>query len=103
MPCPKCGSIDIVYAGKYFINRTNIPIPRLRCKNCNSCFTLRNSMLGKKIPLGIRKKVLRLWKTKKPNKNKFDALRKKTYSTRDISQLVGVSKSYVWEIVKKCQ
>jgi len=101
MPCPKCGSIDIVSAGKYSINRTKKPISRLKCKKCKSQFTVRTSMFKKQIPLKIRKKVLKLWRTKKPNKNKFDGLKKKTYSIREISKLLGVSKTYVWGVVKE--
>lgn len=101
MPCPKCGSIDIISAGEYHIDRTSIPIKRLKCKECGAKFTLRSVMFHKQLPIQVRKKVLRLWKTRKYNTNKFDRYKKRTYSTRDIARMLNISKSYVWDVVKK--
>lgn len=58
-------------------------------------------MFRKKVPIKIRKRILELWKTRKYDINKFDNRKKRTYSTRDIARKIGVSKSFVWEIVKK--
>lgn len=100
MSCPKCGNVNFVSAGTYSIKRTNIPIQRMRCKDCGVCFTLRTSMFHKKVPIKLRKKVLKLWKTRKYNTSKFDSHRKRTYSTRDIARMLKVSKSFVWDVIK---
>lgn len=101
MQCLKCKSTDVKKAGMYRIKRTNIARERFRCKNCGFSFTVRTTMFRKKISIHLIKKILRLWKTEKPNKNKFDGTGKITYSTREIARLLGVSKTYVWNVVKK--
>ncbi len=58
-------------------------------------------MYGKqnKIPYKLRVQIKKLYKTKKPDTNKYDRLHKKTYSTREISKMTGVSKTTVHEII----
>ena len=99
MPCPNCNSINITYAGKYK-NGNGLLKHRMLCKDCKSNFILRTPMYKKKIPLKVRNKIIQLSKTDKGFIGKYDGLKKKTYSTREISSIVGVSKSYVFDIIK---
>lgn len=99
-PCPKCSSTNINKAGMYRIKRTNIARERFRCKDCGFCFTARTSMFRKKIPFYLKKKILKLYKTKKFYINKFDALKKQSFSTREIAKMLGVSKSFVHKVIK---
>ena len=100
MSCPKCGSNKIGLGGTYNVKRTTIKIVRLRCKRCEHSFVRKNLMYRKKKHISIRKKILKLWKTKKLDINKYYATRKKTYSTREIARMLNVSKTYVWSVVK---
>lgn len=63
-------------------------------------FIIRDVNFRKKISFKIRDQVLRLYRTKKPHKTKFDGMKKNTYSTREIAQMLNVSKSFVGVIVK---
>lgn len=101
MPCPKCGGINIVLGGKYRIKRSNIPRQRLRCKDCGKTFIIKTKSYRKRVLLKIRRQIISLYKTKKPYKNVFDNLHKKTYSTREIAKILNVSKSFVHNVIKK--
>lgn len=99
MSCPKCGGNDIVLGGKYKVKRTRILIQRLRCRDCNATFVVKNKNFKKRIGIRIRKKILSLYKTRKPNVNKFDGTHKRTFSTREVARMLGVSKSFVHKVI----
>lgn len=101
MKCPKCRSNNFVLGGKYAIKRTKIRIQRFRCKDCGHNFVRRTRMYRAKISFKIRDEIIKMYRTKKPYKNKFDVLKKKTYSTREIARRLNVSKSFVHSVVKK--
>ena len=100
MPCPKCGGINFVLGGKFKTKMSNRLRQRLRCKDCKTLFIVRNKTFKLKIPFKIRNKILSLYRTKKPYKNKFDCLHKSTYSTREIAKMMDVSKSFVYKVIK---
>ena len=99
MSCPKCKSTKIVKAGKYQIKRMGVH-HRWRCKNCNHHFIVRTLNYRKKIPVHIRDKILKLYKTKKLIINKYDNLKKQTYSTREIAEMLNLSKAFVASVIK---
>ena len=101
MSCPKCGSDNLGFGGKYIIKRTRIKIQRFICNDCEHNFVRRTKAYRKRISFKIRDKITELYKTKKPYKNKFDPLKKKTYSTREIARMLNVSKSFVYNVIKK--
>lgn len=103
MPCPKCGGVNFVLGGTYKIARSVRLNQRLKCRDCKTTFTVRTKSFGKKIPLDTRKKIIALYKTKKPYKIKFDSLRKSTYSTREIAKKLNVSKSFVYNVIKESE
>ena len=99
MICPKCERIS-VKKGSYRIERTTVAQRRFYCKKCNYHFTERNIGFKKKIPLWKVGQILILNKKQKGYIRKFDASIKKTYSTREISEKIQLSKSYVAKAVK---
>lgn len=101
MPCPKCGNNNIILGGKYKIKRTHIVIQRFRCKSCRHSFIRRTKTYRKRIPFKIRNEIIKLYRTKKPYKNKFNGLKKQTFSTREIARRLNVSKSFVHKIIKE--
>lgn len=103
MPCPKCGSTNIGSGGKYKAKKKSSIKYRLRCRDCKHSFILRTKTYRKKIPIKIREKIIKLYKTNKGYINKFDNLKKTTYSTREIAEILNVSSSFVWDIIKKIE
>lgn len=101
MPCPKCNGIDIVLGGRYKIKRSKMPRQRLKCNRCKATFIIKTESYRKKVSLDTRKKIISLYKTKKPYKSRFGNLHKDTYSTREIAKMLDVSKSFVYEVIKK--
>jgi len=99
MPCSRCDSDRIVMAGKYKVNKSKIQ-HRLRCKNCGHTFIIKTLMYRKKIPLKVRNKIKTLYKRKKYFISKYDSLKIDIYPTRDIATMLGVSKSFVYGVIK---
>ena len=64
------------------------------CVKCNHVFAPPNSKIAK-LNDEIKQKIIKLHKTAKPFKNKYDNLKKSTYSTREVSIITGVSHSAV--------
>lgn len=82
--------------------RSIFPQRRYHCKKCNFHFSERNRNFGvEKHPLWIRKKILGMWSMKKSYINKYDNLRKETYSTREIAKRFDVSPSFVHRLVNE--
>ena len=100
MVCPRCKGSNIIKHGKFNIKRSKRPIQRFECKDCRHNFVIRGVSYRRKIPLKMRKDILKLRKTRKPS-NKYDSTKRKTYSTRDISNITGVGKTTVWKIIRK--
>lgn len=101
MPCPRCNGLNIIRAGHYHTKRSSIAKQRLRCQDCKKTFIVRNGTYKRKIKEKIRREIIKLYRTKKPYKNKFDALNKATYSTREIAMRLDVSKSFVHQVISK--
>lgn len=97
MPCPNCKGISIVRGGTY-LTENKEKRQRLKCKTCKKTYTFDPTY--KRISEDIREKILKLYKTKKKHKNKFDCMKKDTYSTREVSKKLNVSKSFVHTVVK---
>lgn len=94
MPCPKCGNINIGKWGKYKGRR------RYVCKDCNYHFIIRTGMYKKRIPINTRYEILKLFETKKGFINKYDNLKKETYTIREIARMLKLKKSFVNNIVR---
>jgi transposase-like protein len=99
MSCPKCDGTHIIYGG--FFYRKDGKKQRYKCYDCGKSFIVKTIGYRNKIPFRIRKKILRLYKTRKGYIGQFDSHKKGTYSTREIAKIVGVSKSVVWSIIQK--
>ena len=48
-----------------------------------------------------RQKIIQMYHTYKSTKNKYDKMKKSTYSTREIARMTGVSSSAVSKIILK--
>lgn len=99
MPCPKCESYWLVKKGNYKTKKRIIK-KRYKCKDCGLIFVERNENFRQKLEPMIKLKIMSLWKTKKGFVNKFDNLKKETYSTREIAKKLNVSKSFVHQLIK---
>ena len=102
MSCPRCNSTEVVQAGNYkeLRNRYSENKHRFRCKKCKCSFINRTLDYRKRISYRIRTKIKKLYKQKKMFINKYDGLKKKTYSTREIANMLKLSPSFVHQVVK---
>ena len=99
--CPKCKSAEIIKWGNYIIKRTIVSQRKFKCKKCNSCFTERTDSFRFKTPLWVKQQVLRLYDKEKGFVNKYDRLKKTTYSIREIAKMLKIDKGTVHYVVRK--
>jgi len=93
LPCPKCKSKKTTKGG--FVNSKQ----RYLCNGCGISFIKRTADYKMKIKPDMRNKILDMYNTKKDYINKYDNKHKKTYTTREIANSLGVSKSFVHKLV----
>lgn len=104
--CPYCSKNPfnevnkITYEGRYYVKSLNNYEQRYLCLLCKKSFINRKHIKIRKYDENIKKKIVELYNTKKDYINKFDMMKKTTYSTREISKLTGVSKSVVANLTK---
>lgn len=98
MICPMCKGTYIQKRG--FRTWKDKKVQEYRCMNCKHIFTLFRRRLSE-IPIELKEKVLELSHTMKPFINKYDQLKKVTYSTRDIAKLQGLGHSTIARIIKE--
>lgn len=102
IPCPRCSYKKAKYMTSYKVNRSKERARRFECIHCKMMFTERTEDFGRKtVPKWKVEKIIEYYRIRKPRINKYDAFKKETFSTREISSLFKVSKSFVQKIVKE--
>lgn len=97
--CYRCNSNKISLHSRYNTKAHGYR-NRFRCTECNYDFILRDKTYGRYISYHIIKRILLLNITKKSYINKYDRLKKTTYSTREIAARVNVSRAAVHQIIQ---
>ena len=101
MACPKCKAYKSRLAGKTYPKNRIFSKQRFQCLKCGFYFLERDINFKKKVPNWIRKRVIKLYNSRKAIVNKYDNMKKRTYSTREIAKKLNVSKTYVWKVTRK--
>ena len=71
---------------------------RYKCKDCRRMFIIGKHL--NMITLKQEKEIIRLSKRINPYASKFDNRKKKTYSIRQITKIMGVSQTTVEKVLK---
>jgi len=103
--CPRCNSEHIISAGFYVTKMYNKRY-RFRCLKCNRYFVVGEKIKG--VSHKQQKEIVRLSRKRNPNVSKFDnrkegqsKYKKRTYSLREISKIMGICKETISRVLKK--
>ena len=101
LECPRCLGKKITFGSRYYVRTLNKYEQRYSCITCKKTFINRIHVTIRKYGDYTIKKVLELYNTNKGHINKYDNLKKITYSTREIAKILKISSSGVFGIIKR--
>lgn len=93
-------STHIISCGKYATSKGVIR-NRWKCAHCNYYFIRRDISFNLPYPKHIIIKAIRMYKTNKGYINKYDNLKKLTYSSREIEARTGIPANTILTKVKQ--
>ena len=97
--CIGCGTNHIIKIRTRELLHRN-KIIDYHCRHCNKYFS-NSRFKHKKISQRLISEIRGLSNIKKGYINKYDNLKKPTYSTREIAKMLNVGKTFVWEVLRK--
>ena len=95
--CPRCKGTWIQRRG--FSNLKQERIQVYYCRKCGHSFQEKKKRITPTAEL--KEKIITLYHSAKAFPRKFDPMKKYTYSTREISRMVGASSSFVWNTIRR--
>ena len=94
--CPKCKQFHKQKRGFRILKNRKKQI--YCCMNCRHIFAPPNSKIGI-LTNEMKQKIIELYHTWKPFRNKYDPMKKTTYSTREIGRMMGITSKTVSNVI----